>query len=1169
MKAKLPIYAVHSVDEYKNFLSGSKEKRSIPSGVMSLRTSLDEMLTDGEGDLTKHLQRLVEEDKVLLISSLIKKDQPSFCRILFPALLDTLDDTLILEDIVFHDEKEEENQWLNNTCSALIKRVLQDDDGEQLPLAHCQRIMTLAMEKIPDTLIDLPSKLAIHREIIPIPEYLHLTYKELVNPLRKNKFSGNLKLEEFIVATCKSDLDKSEYLFLTMGLLQKYSLNNEHFKSQLARCRQLYMETDYEEAIKIITNLCNEYENDIGKEACTAIVDIQSELLEVSIYENYSRRFFENRIAALYQGQCINKEAIAAINRIAKYFLKGETRHALNAEEAIAAVLILDELDDEHIIELEIELKENSTDWELRGRRRKKGLISEYQRAMGEKSDVVLTRNKGVMRSSQPNFHDELSEHELENRGPDIYYSDSEDSYEFVRKRSPFVASISGHAFYGVALLLTYVERNKLSPTKNEDINHFLKIYNLVYVREGFHSLLEVMDVFTQPYVSERCAKYGLVIDTQWPDFILEQAFKDTQEYTKQLCKQQAVGEQLSSRLHDAVARGERKTVRTLLIEGHDPNQVSAQGLTPLIIALKTGHGGITKILLDAGADPTQSLFIAIKERDNVLVKSLLQHDIDISLTVEDYDLLDFAKWHGGEEMHALLLRYLNQRGKACREKINSINMDNSHLSRLLAIEQLKDFDINEGTEIDDLMMLETALRCFFILDSVELPMTKKEAEQQVEGQPFLFMAIKGEREDLVVAALEAGADPNARLSDGCTPLFLAVENNKEREVLLLIKKDADVNLALYEDGYSPLHMAVENGNRALIEILIRAGAEVTQDSESCDSPLAIAVRNRDRNAAELLIKAGADPNGLSVDGRGLLNIAIQHHDSFMISLLLDAGAICSQNDKNNLLINALYDNDLTMVELYLSVGASANASDHEGEPAICIASRKGLTPIVETLLKAKADPDAYHLYEEEFQNFNALQMAIKNGHSAIVALLLEHEASLSYTDREGLTMVQLAKAHNHPLIVQLLEEFLGEKVSSLRRQIDALDDNSEHENRKEALIALQEFADTVEKDPGKFESLVLRVQFFINLDEQYKCFLKLLTENKIQRSKIEDVKHCFEHEFKNLKENNDSWGAPERAKKAIGDSIFKSKLKLFEREEKKSDLEQPSQKNKNSPSNI
>jgi ankyrin repeat protein len=99
------------------------------------------------------------------------------------------------------------------------------------------------------------------------------------------------------------------------------------------------------------------------------------------------------------------------------------------------------------------------------------------------------------------------------------------------------------------------------------------------------------------------------------------------------------------------------EVVRLLLARGADPNGVTQQGLSPLLLAASAGHAELASMLLQAGADPnTQdrfgrtALYEAAQRGDQVMAAVLLRHGADATLASRHgRDALQLAG-HAGHE---------------------------------------------------------------------------------------------------------------------------------------------------------------------------------------------------------------------------------------------------------------------------------------------------------------------------------------------------------------------------------------------------------------------------------------------------------------------------------------------------------------------------------------
>src|SRR6478735_1619224 len=88
-----------------------------------------------------------------------------------------------------------------------------------------------------------------------------------------------------------------------------------------------------------------------------------------------------------------------------------------------------------------------------------------------------------------------------------------------------------------------------------------------------------------------------------------------------------------------------------------------------------------------------------------------------------------------------------------------------------------------------------------------------------------LIWAVSEGYHDIAVTLIEAGADLNARNSDGNTALLRAACENRAELASVLIKVGAELDLQ-NNDGYSALILAERRGNTAVVDSLQAAGAD-------------------------------------------------------------------------------------------------------------------------------------------------------------------------------------------------------------------------------------------------------------------------------------------------------------------------------------------------------
>jgi len=237
----------------------------------------------------------------------------------------------------------------------------------------------------------------------------------------------------------------------------------------------------------------------------------------------------------------------------------------------------------------------------------------------------------------------------------------------------------------------------------------------------------------------------------------------------------------------------------------------------------------------------------------------------------------------------------------------------------------------------------------------------------------------------LTAKLLAAGANPNAGLLSGETPLMEASRRGNLETVRALLSAKADPNAKEENYGHTALMAAVTQKHTAVVEELLRRGAEVDLGAISGFTPLMYAAQQTDADITRILIGAGAKPNLAQPQfGMTPLIIASAMVNAEVVDVLLDNGANPDAVDFRgyNPLLLVVRDGDIGMdlktkddvvriVKALLAKGANPNfrlkqptASRGtnteiplEGATPLLLAAETNNFDAVKALLEAGADP--------------------------------------------------------------------------------------------------------------------------------------------------------------------------------------------------------------------
>jgi uncharacterized protein len=430
------------------------------------------------------------------------------------------------------------------------------------------------------------------------------------------------------------------------------------------------------------------------------------------------------------------------------------------------------------------------------------------------------------------------------------------------------------------------------------------------------------------------------------------------------------------TRLIDAVKRGDRAAVESLLTQGVDVNSRQGDGATALHWAAHQNDRGMVERLLRAGADVQAAnelgvtpLLLACTNGSTPVVEALLAGGADPNATAQGRETpLMVASWTGNADV----VRRLLDAGA----DVNAKEASRQQTALMWAASERHPAIVRLLTEYGAEVHARTAVNA-----PNRKPGMRASGAAAAGLTALVFAARVGDVESTRLL-LDAGANVNDTADEGLSALGFATVRGHVPVALFLLERGANANAA--DGGYSPLHWAAGSWETTLTT----ADFTILRDGNDEWNVLP-GLREGKLELVKALLKHGADPNlrmktappraGATKNpqlpelaGATPFFLAAMAGDAAVMQALLDAGAdpmlttavrstplMAAAGAGRNLGENSLKQAPLLeAARLALKTGADVNAADEMGNTALHYAAYLRVDSVVQFLVENGARMD-------------------------------------------------------------------------------------------------------------------------------------------------------------------------------------------------------------------
>ncbi|KAL1492285.1 hypothetical protein ABEB36_012759 [Hypothenemus hampei] len=348
---------------------------------------------------------------------------------------------------------------------------------------------------------------------------------------------------------------------------------------------------------------------------------------------------------------------------------------------------------------------------------------------------------------------------------------------------------------------------------------------------------------------------------------------------------------------------------------------------------------------------------------------------------------------------------------------LHAARENNTGIARFV-LDNLKNVNVNAEDKYGS-SILYTAVRNGS-LDITEFLMSKGANIDATNknGDTVLHGFTKSGNLDRVEFLIAKGANIDVTNKDGKTALHLAAESGNIDIVQFLVTKGANVDTK-NNNGNTILHVFTQSGNLDIVKFLTAKGANIDATNQDGNTALHVAAESDNLDIVQFLVVKGAKIDATNKDGNTVLHKVAQSgsRDRVRFPVLRSTSVNSIDNDCNIVLHkNALYYDNLNMVQFLVAKGAMVDAIDNYGITVLHWAALYDTLNIVQYLIAKGAKVDVIDKY-----GITVLHRAAQSGSLDKVQFLVAKGAKVNATNNNGKTVLHVAAKSGSLNIVQFL----------------------------------------------------------------------------------------------------------------------------------------------------